>query len=288
MILSNLFGDLPLSQFVAEYYQRLPYSAAGRAALLCPLGDWETLISVLQSDSADVLVCRRNEQFAGEPPRNAVDAQKLVDDGYTLLVRHAERHDPRLAALAKEFAAAFAAPVNIHLYCTPGAQYGFGWHYDAEEVFIIQTTGRKEYSLRKNTVNPWPIEETLPVDMRYEREIMPLMRCELAAGDWLYIPSGYWHMGESKETALSLAIGVQPRTGIDVLDFLRTRLLQSLFWRQRLPVVGQASGFSEEELEQQYAAVFKQLGEDLAKTLADARLAKEFLKSLRRLNPLDD
>ena len=104
-------------------------------------------------------------------------------------------------AVAAAFARDFAAEVNIHMYCTPGDQFGFGWHYDAEEVFIVQTTGRKLYSLRKNTVNPWPIEETLPADMRYEREITPLVRCELAAGDWLYVPSGYWHMGQSRETA---------------------------------------------------------------------------------------
>src|SRR5205085_7566357 len=130
--------------------------------------------------------------------------------------RHAELHDEQLAELASSFAKDFAAAVNIHVYCTPAGEYGFGWHYDAEEVFLIQTLGRKEYSLRKNTVHPWPLEETLPSDMRYEREIMPLMRCELAASDWLYIPSGYWHMGKSLETSITLAIGIQPHSAIEV------------------------------------------------------------------------
>ncbi len=75
---------------------------------------------------------------------------------------------------------------------------GFSWHYDAEDVFIIQTAGEKEYSLRKNTVNPWPLEETLPADMQYERELMPLMRVLLRGGDLLYIPCGYWHKAEAK------------------------------------------------------------------------------------------
>jgi ribosomal protein L16 Arg81 hydroxylase len=281
MSLQLLFGDLSLHQFVAEYFQRLPYSAAGQAASLGELGSWESLVGILQAEDADVLVCRRSEQYGGAVPRGTEEAQKLVEEGYTLLVRHAERHDPRLAALASEFEAAFAAPVNIHMYCTPGGQYGFGWHYDAEEVFIIQTTGRKEYRLRKNTVNPWPIEETLPADMRYEREIMPLMRCELAAGDWLYIPSGYWHMGESKETALSLAIGVQPRTGIDVFDFLRSRLLESLLWRQRLPVAGQATPFTEVELQNRYASVLGQLTDELNKLLSHSRLTSQLIQHLR-------
>src|SRR5690606_27495317 len=114
----------------------------------------------------------------------------------------------------------------------PPGRFGFGWHYDAEEVFILQTVGQKEYSLRKNTVNPWPLEETLPQGMRYEREVMPLMRCLLQAGDWLYLPSGYWHKAEARELSLSLAVGVMAPAAISILDRLREELLQSLVWRQ--------------------------------------------------------
>jgi hypothetical protein len=187
---------------VTEHYHVRPYSASGLALPLVPLGTFAALLNVLAQESADVLVCRRNERWSGPLPRCERDARELLEQGYTLLVRHAERHDARLAELAAAFARDFASTVNIHIYCTPAGQYGFGWHYDAEEVFLVQTTGRKEYSLRKNTVNPWPLEETLPADMRFEREIMPVMRCELTAGDWLYIPAGYWHMGRSHETAL--------------------------------------------------------------------------------------
>jgi ribosomal protein L16 Arg81 hydroxylase len=279
--LQTLLGDIPVQRFIADYYQRLPYSASGRASSLCELGTWDALSTTLSRAAADVLVCRRNEQYSGSLPTSEHDAQRLMAEGYTLLVRHAERHNQRLAEVAAAFERDCAAPVNIHMYCTPGGQFGFGWHYDAEEVFIVQTTGRKEYSLRKNTVNPWPIEETLPANMKYEREIMPVMRCELSAGDWLYIPSGYWHMGQSRETAISLAIGVQPRTAIDVFDFLRTQIVDSLFWRQRLPVVGAAAGGDDEALRQQLAALFAQLGQDLTKILANPKQLDNFLSRLR-------
>ncbi|MEX2174118.1 MAG: cupin domain-containing protein [Pirellulaceae bacterium] len=281
MNLQSLLGEMPAQRFVADYYQRLPHSGSGAAQAFCSLGTWETVTALLAQDDADVLVCRRNEQSAGPRPKTADEARRLVDDGHTLLVRHAERCDERLAALAAQFAADLGGPVNIHVYCTPPDQFGFGWHYDAEEVFIVQTTGRKEYSLRKNTVNPWPVEETLPADMRYDREVMPLMKCELAAGDWLYIPSGYWHMGESRELAISLAIGVQPQTGIDVLDFLRRGLLESLVWRQRLPVAGRASSLSDEELLAAYGELLRALGADVVKRLADPQLATRLLAELR-------
>jgi ribosomal protein L16 Arg81 hydroxylase len=279
--LQTLLGDLPSARFLAEHYHRLPYSAAGKAAALCELGTWEALTAILSQPDADTLVCRRNEQRAGAPPQTIDEAQQLVQEGYTLLVRHAERHDERLAQLAEDFAADLGGAVNIHMYCTPGGQFGFGWHYDAEEVFIVQTTGRKEYLLRKNTVNPWPIEETLPADMHYEREIMPLMRCELAAGDWLYIPSGYWHMGQSHETAISLAIGVQPRTAVELFDFLRPRVLDSLLWRQRLPVVGEANPNGEEEFRAAVKELIPQLVKDLSRQLAAAEFVDTFVAQQR-------
>src|SRR5262245_34661900 len=117
--------------------------------------------------------------------------------------------------------------------------------------------------------------------MKYEREIMPLVRCELAAGDWLYIPSGYWHMGDSRETAISLAIGVAPHTAVELFDFLRPQIVESLLWRQRLPVAGAAAACGEEELREQYAALFKQLGEELMKHLANPRQVEAFLANLR-------
>jgi ribosomal protein L16 Arg81 hydroxylase len=151
----------------------------------------------------------------------------------------------------------------VHAYITPPDQYGFSWHYDAEEVFILQTTGRKEYALRKNTVNPWPIEETLPADMHYEREIMPMMKCTLSAGDWLYIPSGWWHKASALagEPAISLALGVMPRTGVHIFDLLRREVLDSLLWRQRLPVMNAAGS------EAALRALLEQLSADAARLL---------------------
>ncbi len=212
----------------------------------------------------------------------------LHAQGYTLVIRHAERHDPRLAELAGGFGRDFAAPVNIHLYATPEDQFGFSWHYDAEDVFIVQTQGSKEYSLRKNTVNPWPLEETLPADMRFEREIMPVMKCRLEAGDWLYIPAGYWHMGQSQQAAVSLAVGVMSTCAIDVLDFLRRRLVDSLLWRQRLLPGGGAAGVPQDELAASYREVFAALAADLTRQLGDERTAREFLAQRRREHGHED
>jgi 50S ribosomal protein L16 3-hydroxylase len=280
MSLRQLVGD-DTASFIDQFYLKLPHSRAGAAAALCEWGSWEVLVKALQGPGAESMVVRRNQRYEGPPPATREEAERLVAEGNTLLVKHAERHDDRLAELARGFAADLAGEVNVHMYCTPAEQYGFAWHYDAEEVFIVQTTGRKEYSLRKNTVNPWPLEETLPADMKYEREIMPLMKCLLNAGDWLYIPSGYWHMAAASEIAVSLAIGVMPRTGVDLFDHARRQVLDSLLWRQRLPVLGAAATLSDEQLEAQLQQLAESFGEDFKRTIANPGFLRSLIASAR-------
>src|SRR5204863_6894279 len=109
------------------------------------------IVQAMQRREADVMICRRNCRYEGTVPSAESEMQVLSSEGYTFVVRHAERCDAKLRDLAANFESDFAAPVNIHLYSTPTSEFGFGWHYDAEEVFILQTAGAKTYELRKNT-----------------------------------------------------------------------------------------------------------------------------------------
>lgn len=261
--IDDWLGDMSKRDFVAEYFHKLPYSVSGGAAGYGDLCDWPAVERLLGANDVDVMVCRRGERYTGASPQTPEEARRLRDEGYTVLIRHAERHDKRLGDLAGSFARDFGGSVNVHVYATPPDQFGFGWHYDAEDVFIVQTAGSKEYSLRKNTVHPWPLLETLPVDMQFEREIMPLMRCALTAGDWLYIPAGYWHMAVAKQPAISVAVGVLSPAAIDIYAIARKRLAQSLVWRQRLPTPGDASPLNLEQRRERLREILAMLARDL-------------------------
>ena len=281
MVLKQLLGSVSPAAFMQEHFLRLPFALAGGCAHLAACGDWPVVERALSSPEADVIVGSAEQRFDGKTPTSLDEARQLLAQGLTVGIRHAEKHDDSLAELAGSFAADFAAPIDIHLYCTPAGKPGFGWHYDAEDVFVLQTRGKKEWWLRKNTVNPWPLVETLPKDMKYEREIMPAMRCLLAAGDWLYIPAGYWHRTECQEESISLSVGIESPSAVNVLDFLRPQLLESLRWRQRLPPAGAAASLSERELLEQYQALLRELGTDLARLLANPHTAEAFLNSLK-------
>jgi ribosomal protein L16 Arg81 hydroxylase len=277
MSLVPLLGDISPRQFLDDFFLKQPFSRPGGAKHLVELGRWPTVEAILSQPGVDMMLARQGKLWEGRGQPNYEEVRRLHDEGYTLVIRSAERSHAGLAELARGFERDFAAAVNVHVYCTPDEQYGFGWHYDAEDVFIIQTEGSKEYSLRKNTVNPWPLVETMPGDMRFEREIMPVMKCQLAAGDWLYIPAGYWHVGRSQQAAISLAVGVMSATALDALAFLRRQLPDSLLWRQRLRPAGELTAADTQQLMREYREVFTLLGEDLKRRLSSEEFARSFL-----------
>ena len=106
------------------------------------------------------------------------------------------------------------------------------------------------------------------------------MKCDLAAGDWLYIPPGYWHVAQTgAEESISLAVGLMSPAAIDVYDFLRKELVASPAWRFRLPTLGRASGWSPDEAERRYAALLADLGRDLARFFSDPSLLRAYLRT---------
>ena len=279
-ILDTLLGPIPRGQFLAEHYLRLPFARAGGGEAIASLLRWP-LIERLVADPASDLLVAKDGRLSPETIAKR-SAAELVADGHTLVLRHAERQDAALAELARGFTRELAAPVNIHLYATPAGGRGFGWHYDAEEVFVVQALGTKRYELRKNTLNPWPLTETLPADMGFEHEVTPTWECTLEAGDWLYLPSGTWHRAQADAESLSLAIGLLPMTALDLFDELRKDLRRSLEWRQRLAILGDAGLEDPAQLRERLRALLAELAHDLERRLSDERFLERGLTRVQR------
>jgi 50S ribosomal protein L16 3-hydroxylase len=280
-LLTEMFRTLPPAEFLERYFLKLPCSQAGGCSSAASVADWDSVHRILSDPAADVLIGRQGTQWTGLVPQSRSAVEEVLSAGYTIGIRHVQQIDPALRDYAREFERGFAAAADIHLYCTPAGQPGFGWHYDAEDVFVLQTAGDKEWRLRKNTVNPWPLFDAVPADQRYEREIMPVMSCRLAVGDWLYIPAGYWHQTQAGQPSISLSIGLRSPTALDVFDFLRPRLAATLEWRQRLPPSGE---IVEDAAAQQRALglMLEELGRDLQQRLVSASLVEEFLATRQR------
>jgi hypothetical protein len=170
--------------------------------------DWPALARVLAT-APDAIVCAAGERLPWPAPRDLDELRAYFRIGVGACLRHCERHDPELARIAEAFAAALpGARVQVQLFVTPAGTHGFGWHYDAEHVFIAQTAGEKDYYFRANTVErdaPFPPRDFGAI----AREASPLQAATLVAGDFLYLPARWWHFARCRQDALSISVGVQ-------------------------------------------------------------------------------
>jgi hypothetical protein len=112
---------------------------------------------------------------------------------------------------------------GIYTVRTPGGAEGFGWHYDVEDVFIVQTLGSKQYRLRKNTVNPWPLVETTPDESDY-------VECRLS--DLPLIT--YSERDAAPYFTSAMFIAREPETGVGNLSFHRSMYVSDSELRCRL------------------------------------------------------
>lgn len=208
-LLEGWLGAVGLDAFRETHLRRAPLALPATTDRARELLDWDVLQAVLASKSTpDVLVVARGELIAVPPPTTIRELGLYLRHGIGLCVRHSERHHPNLARVATDIEATFpGAQAQVQLFVTPASTYGFSWHFDDEDVFIAQTIGKKDYLFRENTV---AADETAhpAVFTRFSTEKSPICAAQLHAGDFLYIPSRWWHMAECIEDSLSLSIGV--------------------------------------------------------------------------------
>jgi ribosomal protein L16 Arg81 hydroxylase len=195
--------------FERNHLGKGPYARPAAATDALPCCTWETITDVLGGDRpADVLTVARGETVQVPRPRSRADVMRLMETGVSVVIRGAEQNDTGLARLAERFERVLPGEVHVQLYATPAATNSYGWHYDFEDVFIVQTEGVKDYYFRANTV----ARDTVLGDRldftSFADERSPLMSARLVAGDWLYLPARWWHLVKCVEQSLSISVGV--------------------------------------------------------------------------------
>jgi ribosomal protein L16 Arg81 hydroxylase len=206
---SRWLGRLEAAGFWRDHFRRQPFASAGGGEEIVPLVTWDTLDRVLAAPGPiDLMTVRAGQLVACEPPRGRQDAQSLFRSGVSTVVRSAERHDRALASLVSALGAAAGGEAHGQLYATPAATNSYGWHYDFEDVFIVQTAGAKDYYFRANTVANEVVLGDRPDFTAVTRETTPIFTARLLPGDWLYIPARTWHLVKCLEDALSISTGV--------------------------------------------------------------------------------
>jgi ribosomal protein L16 Arg81 hydroxylase len=281
-ILNSLFDAQIPNEFFSKHFTKMPFSMPDTAAAYSHLLNWDVVEKVLAEKKSVLRIVKDGVLEKDHAELDFLEAKKYHEKGHTLLLRYAEKSHPLLKELADDFSKSFRTEVDIQLYCTPEGNNAFGWHYDVEEVFIIQTQGSKLYTIRPNTIHPKPLLTSIPKDLQYEKEQgeLQLQVC-LQAGDWLYIPSGWWHMARTQSESMHISIGLMPRSALDIIGFLGEYLPNSLNWRTRFPVHKNQATEKDVAI---YQEAFAQLGEDLKAKFEDPQFIQSFIEYTKNRN----
>ena len=210
-MLRRWLAPAPLDDFLRVHLGRAPLAVPGGARDVLAWFDWPVLDQLLDASSPppDVLVASRGRLVDTAEPHSLAEARLIMAREQGVVIRRAERREPRLAQLARAFAGDLPGRVQVQVYATPADTQAFGWHFDAEDVFIVQVVGTKDYYMRQNTVVRSAAVSSADFEL-VRRETSPLLAARLIPGDWLYIPARWWHLVHSVEEALSISIGVFP------------------------------------------------------------------------------
>lgn len=162
-----------------------------------------------------------------------VGLTKHLREGATLVLDAVdELYDP-LENLARELELFFHERVQINAYAGWRTSHGFDLHWDDHDVFILQVTGRKRWSVYGMT-RAYPLAQDGETAQKPTHP--PLWEDILEDGDLLYIPRGWWHVASPlNDPVLHLTVGIHNRTGIDLLRWLTDRLRLSAAFREDLP-----------------------------------------------------
>jgi ribosomal protein L16 Arg81 hydroxylase len=124
---------------------------------------------------------------------------------------------------------------------------GLSWHWDPQEIFVVQIQGRKLWHVAPNEDLEWPTASGQAGAER-RREIRLQLKdpnkvvakptrwqsIELQPGSVMFMPRGYWHTTENIDASLHLVLQVKMPSWRDVFTFLLQNApeLYSLEWRQ--------------------------------------------------------
>lgn len=181
----------------------------------------------------------RNPTAGTERP--AIDERKLTSflrQGATLIVNGIETSLGSVADLTDAFARATHNRATANLYASWQAIQGFATHWDNHDVYVVQAHGEKLWRIYGYT-RVSPLESDLVDNSPAPAE--PIWSGRLTQGDVLFIPRGWWHdaHGDPRRDGASMHLSchVQPRTGANILVWLRERLTEHELFRRELPLM---------------------------------------------------
>lgn len=110
---------------------------------------------------------------------------------------------------------------------------GLPWHWDAQEIFVVQVKGKKRWHVAANKDVNWPTMggragSEMHGNLRFQTNDMgkPIEEptqwetVDLEPGSVMFLPRGYWHTTENTEDSIHLVLQVNLMNWRDVFTYV--------------------------------------------------------------------
>lgn len=148
--------------------------------------------------------------------------RRLFAGGATLVLQALHRTWQPIAAFSQDLAAELGHPAQVNCYITPPQNQGFSDHYDVHDVFVVQISGSKRWTIREPVLRHPLREQTWDrrADaVRRAADSDPILDVTLQPGDCLYLPRGFIHSARAcGGVSAHLTIGIHNWTGQHLMN----------------------------------------------------------------------
>jgi hypothetical protein len=266
-----LIDPITPETFFREYYERKPLLIRGKDpekfASLLSVGAIDRYLAGTSPAYPDVFLVDaarelKPEDYCFADAGGRLDlprAYQLFDTGSTISLSQLHDRIPELATLCRSVERTFSTHFQTNIYLSPRNAQGFKTHYDTHDVFALQVSGSKHWTLYANG-DTTGVE--LPLQGQgFEPEVHlpgPVTdEFTIGAGDVLYCPRGVLHAARSTdEVSLHITLGLMGKTWADVMiEAISEACLASPEFRANLPVGFASPGFDMHEAEATFTAL---------------------------------
>lgn len=268
--LRKVLHPITPEQFFAEYYEKKPLHIARNdphyfdELLSLEMIDEVITTHGLSHPTIEMTNARtpiKSSEYTY--PSGMIDVTRLYQhfaNGATVILPQLHDRVASLALLCRAMEQEFSARFQTNIYLTPGGDFqGFKTHFDSHDVFVLQISGTKTWSIFDT-----PVE--LPYrGMRFDPETTPTGEksdeFDVNAGDTYYLPRGIMHHAVTKNGgSLHVTLGVLHASWTDLLiESLAQAGMKDAAFRRALPHGFARDGFDRVEAREEFKRLLDKL-----------------------------